>query len=140
MTAGGRQSLGPLPSLRQDLPQPLRRLSPRYPPPGPVQQNLHARDERVGFAERRASAFVRLTPVAGSALDPISRSPRKDQFPYRGVASRAHDARAGDQLGHSILDLFNLAQTSNALQGLMRGRCAFRSRMMFAVGEKPDAS
>src|SRR5665648_29326 len=36
----------PLPSFCQDLPQPLRRLPPRYPAPRPVQQNLRARARR----------------------------------------------------------------------------------------------
>ena len=77
--------------------------------------SLFARYEHLGFAERRASAFLRLIPVAGSALDPVSRSPRRDQFPHWGVTCRAHDARASDQPGDPILDLFDLAQTPNAL-------------------------
>ena len=33
---------------------------------------------------------------------------------------RAHDARAGDQPGHPVLDLLDPAQTSNAVQWMMR--------------------
>ena len=76
---------------------------------------LSARRQHVGFAERRADPFLKLVRVARSALDPVSRPSRRDQFPHRGVASRADDARAGYQLGDLILDLLDLAQTSNAL-------------------------
>lgn len=66
---------------------------------------LPARYEDLRFA------FLSPTAVAGSAMDSLSRCSKREQFPYRGVPGRAHDARAGDQPRDPFLDLFDLAET-----------------------------
>jgi hypothetical protein len=83
---------------------------------------LSVRRWHVGFAERRADTFLKPPCVARSALDPVSGSSRRGQLPSRGLSSRAYDARTGYQPRDLILDLLDLAQTSNAPSVMRQAR------------------